>query len=848
LQEVSPYELAERQRVDRAPYDIRGVTGSTSLRAIFHTVVRRWRMAGCLLGCLLTACLLYCLIAPNEYEARARVALRTASASSLSLDGPEPAASASVLSAPMQLETLAGVLRSDRLAWKVILDNKLYASPAFRGRFAVRFPEFRPDNPGPDAQSYLLERFQDRLHVTTLPRSLLVEIRFRSRDAHLSADVVNALISAYSEQQGELRKEATDKAAGRLQGQLKALKARAEEDDRRLAHFQEKHGLLISTETLANGRPGDTGHLPAMVEVDELGRELAAANSERILREAEYRAAAQGDPEVVLAFDPRIQSEGTSLTNSFRQIHARRSDLEQELAQLSIERGPNFPRVLEIRQQLKDLDQQLETENTKLREHFRSAWIAASDHEQLVRTNLRERTGEGRKVNEAVTAYEGMRREADSTRDLYLRMQDKVEEASLAAGTHESDIWIVDEARPPAKAVAPDLPLYMAVTLFVGLWIAVGGALLMESIRPSMSPADARTSLMLLGILMVGMAARAQAPTPSTQGIPTGVVKIPLTTDNKTKPNPREAPPVWNGQGENPAAGASGPGLPDSGTQAVPVAAPIAPGYLLDVSEFHTPEFHSTVRVSAAGTVKLPMVDEVRVEGLDEVEAARVISAALVAGGLLNHPQVSVLITAYVGQDVSVLGEVTRPGVYPYTMHHRLLDMISAASGLTAMAGGVVNIYHRNDPDTPHYVALDPNAEGGPERNPELAPGDMVQVTRAGLVYVVGDVIRPGGFTVDPTQEFTVLKALSLAWGPSQNAALGKAILIREQKGGRTVTTLDLKRMLHGQDPDHPIHDHDILFVPDSMAKNLYNRTLESAIQSAVGVSIYAGMVYSQRF
>jgi polysaccharide export outer membrane protein len=174
--------------------------------------------------------------------------------------------------------------------------------------------------------------------------------------------------------------------------------------------------------------------------------------------------------------------------------------------------------------------------------------------------------------------------------------------------------------------------------------------------------------------------------------------------------------------------------------------------------------------------------------------------------------------------------------------------MISAASGLTSMAGGVVNIYHRDDPNTPHYVALDGNEEGGPERNPELAPGDMVQVTRAGLVYVVGDVIRPGGFTVDPTQEFTVLKALSLAWGPSQNAALGKAILIREQKGGRTVTTLDLKRMLRGQDPDHPIRDHDILFVPDSMAKNLYNRTIESAIQSAVGVSIYAGMVYSQRF
>jgi polysaccharide export outer membrane protein len=115
-------------------------------------------------------------------------------------------------------------------------------------------------------------------------------------------------------------------------------------------------------------------------------------------------------------------------------------------------------------------------------------------------------------------------------------------------------------------------------------------------------------------------------------------------------------------------------------------------------------------------------------------------------------------------------------------------------------------------------------------------------------VYVVGDVIRPGGFPVDPAHGLTVLQALSLAWGSTQNAASGRAVLIREQKGGRTLIALNLKRMLRGLDPDQAIRDRDILFVPDSMAKNLINRTLESAIQSAVGVSIYSGLVYSQRY
>jgi polysaccharide export outer membrane protein len=234
---------------------------------------------------------------------------------------------------------------------------------------------------------------------------------------------------------------------------------------------------------------------------------------------------------------------------------------------------------------------------------------------------------------------------------------------------------------------------------------------------------------------------------------------------------------------------------------------------------------------------------------MDEKAAAHAIEAALAAKGMLLHPLVSVMVTAYAGQDVSVLGEVTRPGVYPFTYHHRLLDFISAASGLSPNAGRLVNVFHANDSKTAHPIVLDPSGtDTAADHNPELSPGDTVQVSRAGLVYVVGDVIRPGGFAVDPTQGLTVVQALTLAWGPSQNAATGNAVLIREQKGGRTLTTLNLKRMLHGQDPDQPIQDRDILYIPDSEAKYLWNRTLEAAIQSTLGVTIYSALVYSSRY
>jgi polysaccharide export outer membrane protein len=829
--------------------------GGQSLRELWLVLCRHRRLVGAVVGGLLLACLFYCLIAPNQYEASAKVALSASPASSLSLEAPQPFAAASILSAPVQQETLASVLRSDQLAWNVIAGLKLYQEPGFMGHaqwlpgsFAHRFPGFRPDVPVPGAQEYLLKRFQDRLRVESVPHTLLVEISFRSRDAALSASVVNALIRAYGQQENDARVEATRQATERLESQLKDLKARVEQDGQRMAAFQRAHGLLTTPETLANGRPGETEHTSAVLEVDELGQQLVAATSDRILCEAEYRAATHGDPELVVASDPHLQAEGGSFaTAQLQQIRTRRSALEEEQAQLAIEHGPNFPRVVEIRRQMQDLDRQKQAEDAKLVARFRGAWRTATNREQLVRKNLDQLTAEGMKANEAANEYAAMHEEANASQGLYVQALEKVEEAALAASSQGSDITVVDYARPPAKPVAPDPPLYLAITLFVSLWLAIGGAFLMESVHP---PAirTARVSaapivVALLAVLAAGAMGHAQPPTPSTSGLPTGVVRLPSSQQAPILPNPKESPIVWDN--------ASQAGLPPpaSAQSAAPMPAPIAPGDFLDVSEFHTPEFHSQVRVTPAGTIELPMIHEVKIDGLDEQGAARAIETALMAQGMLLHPQVSVLVLTYAGQDVSVLGEVVRPGVYPYTLHHRLLDLISAASGLTPNAGRLVNIFHRTDPKTPHPVVLDPGGtDTALDHNPELAPGDTVQVSRAGLVFVVGDVQRPGGFPVDPAQGLTVVQALSLAWGPTQNAATSKAILIREQKGGRTLTSLNLNRMLHGQEPDQPVRDRDILYVPDSTAKNLWNRAMESAIQSAIGVTIYAGLVYSQRF
>ena len=828
--------------------------GTYTVRGLVALLLRRRRFVGLTLGGLLALCVVYCLIAPNQYEAKGTVALAMQSSPSVSLAAAEAIAPASILSTPLQLETIVNVLRSERLAWRVIGELKLYENPAFCPHCATKFPGLRGNGglgaPGAEAESYLLERFDKLLHARALPRTLLIEVSFRTRSATLSAEVVNRLVADYMAEETAMRMAATAESAGWLEGQLAALTREAEGNERALAEFEQQHGILTSEQTLANGESVEIARDPEEQQVEDLGRQLAAATGDRIVREAMYREAQQGDPEQVLAANPELAAAmGAGGATLALGLETRRSELAVEMAQWRAEHGPKFPQVVELQKSLDSIDAQIKAANTSLLEGFRRMSQEATDREKLLRGEWQAASDRSVQRNSVTLQDAVLRARVLAGRELITRLDAKIREARLNAGAHGASITVVDPARAPFKPVAPDLPLYLAITLVCGGWLAVGGALFLDALSPAARSKAA--ALLVLGCLLGASAgARGQAPLPSTSGVPTGVVP-PFAQDGPPGlvPNPKTAPPIWNTAvpTDAPANAAGNP--PGNAALGLPMALPIHGGDFLDVSEFHTPEFHSTVRVSGGGTVNLPMIGAVKVAGMSESEAEQVIEKALVEDGMLLHPEVKVLVTNAAGQDVSVLGEVARPGVYAYTTHHRLLDLISAASGMTPTAGRLVSIVHREDPHTAHPVVMDPSGtDTQTEHNPELEPGDTVLVSRAGLVYVIGDVVRPGGFAVDPTQGLTVVQALSLAWGATPNAVSNKAILIRNQKGGRTMTTLNLKRMIRGQDPDLPVRDQDILYVPDSATKNLLNKSLEAAIQSVIGVSLYAGLVYSQRF
>lgn len=264
----------------------------------------------------------------------------------------------------------------------------------------------------------------------------------------------------------------------------------------------------------------------------------------------------------------------------------------------------------------------------------------------------------------------------------------------------------------------------------------------------------------------------------------------------------------------------------------------ISAGDLLDVALFDAPELSAKVRVNDRGEIMLPIGGVMQVQGLTSDAIAVAIEKRFREADILKDPHATVLVLEFATQGVTVAGEVKNPGIYPILGSRRLMDMIAAAGGVTANAGKAVTITHRSDAPHPEVVTVD-SKPGSTTANVDVLPGDTIVVSKGGIVYVVGDVTRAGGFLIENNDKLTVLQAIALAQGTTRTAALNSAKLIRKENGVRQEQELPLKRILANKAPDQALQDSDIIFVPSSGRKIWTYKGVDAAIQLATGVLIY---------
>jgi polysaccharide export outer membrane protein len=265
----------------------------------------------------------------------------------------------------------------------------------------------------------------------------------------------------------------------------------------------------------------------------------------------------------------------------------------------------------------------------------------------------------------------------------------------------------------------------------------------------------------------------------------------------------------------------------------------ISAGDLLGVDVFDTPELSAKLRVSEKGDINIPVAGSTHVGGLTAEEAAASIERLLRDDNILKHPHVEVFVQEYATQGVSILGEVKNPGVYPELGSHSLLDFISVAGGITPTAGKAVNIIHKGDPEHPTVVQLDNSPDAAKRAAVAILPGDTIMVSRSGIVYVIGDLAKPGGFLIENNDRLTALQAIALAQGPNKTAGLNHTRLIRKAPNGPQETRVDLGKILAGKRSDLRLEDGDILFVPASKGKAATYRGLEATVSLLSGLAIY---------
>jgi polysaccharide biosynthesis/export protein len=264
----------------------------------------------------------------------------------------------------------------------------------------------------------------------------------------------------------------------------------------------------------------------------------------------------------------------------------------------------------------------------------------------------------------------------------------------------------------------------------------------------------------------------------------------------------------------------------------------IGPGDMIQVDVMDTPEMEQQVRVTDDGNVSLAYVGGIHVAGETPAAAAAHIQQALIEKKVMRHPQVTVKMQELATQDVSVLGQVHTPGTYSITTPQTILKVLSLAGGLTDAADRNITVKRNTSGEQLSYYVSN-NADQALSHVVMVYPGDTVLIARAPMVYVMGDVNRPGGYVIASNDaRLSVLQLVAMAGSANKTAMQSRVRLIRPTDHGDVQLAVHLDAIEKGKKPDIMLQPNDIIYVPFSWMKNV------AMSSSSVGASTASAAIY----
>ena len=224
---------------------------------------------------------------------------------------------------------------------------------------------------------------------------------------------------------------------------------------------------------------------------------------------------------------------------------------------------------------------------------------------------------------------------------------------------------------------------------------------------------------------------------------------------------------------------------------------------------------------------------------MTSIEASKAIARLFVQNQILRDPRV-IVTTQQFGYSVTVMGEVRSPGIYPLAGHKRLLDLLTEAGGVTNSAGHVIEIFAPGSMKNPTTVLWDPTLRENDNAELAIKTGETILVSRCGVVYVGGNVGRPGAYPLCESNHTTLSEVIALAQGTRPNSYTQRTLLVRSSGNGtRVVQKVKLEDVLRARTVDITMQPDDIIFIPPSALKAAGKTALVAAIGFATQAYFY---------
>jgi capsular exopolysaccharide synthesis family protein len=485
--------------------------------AEFWQVVRKrkWVIAGCV-AVFLGLAILASIIMRAKYEAVSVIEINKENSDMLGLDDMTSmmGAGSDALDYNVALQTQANVLQSDTLALQVVnqleLDKReefawtpgMFDNPNVKGEASL------PLEKAPHRRAKVLKVFHKHLTVKTVPGTRMIEIDYLNPDPVVAASVVNTLVADYLEQYFRTRYSATAQASDWLTKQLADLKDEVESSQKKLVDYQKKHGILGT----------DPENNVIMAKLEELNKQLTAAEANRILKQTVFELTKTGNAELIsgVAGSSLISSGGggSSLNNPLsliQNLRAQEADLRVQYAMAATKYGSAYPKLVQMQNQLKEIKSAIQAEVDKVAARSHNDYIAALNSEEMLRASFGRQKDEANKLNNDAVQFTVLQHEVESSRDLYDGLLKKLKEAGVLSGLRSTNIIVVDPGRETATPVRPNVPLNLALGLMAGLLGGIALAFMVENMDNTVHTPDqveAMMSLPSLGIIPDGASLR----------------------------------------------------------------------------------------------------------------------------------------------------------------------------------------------------------------------------------------------------------------------------------------------------------------------------------------------------